>query len=143
MTCLLSPAIPATLSVQFHWLLTIFLLPWSPTQITVKLLQGIFCLIFCKSRHHLTNVSFSSFQKIIVLEEGMIITLYSLQIAQTMQRTTSWGGDWGFLGFFCFLVFVFFFKVVCSFVLYRQWYVLSVCDTDGACVVSAFLQGLA
>lgn len=62
----------------------------------VKLLQGIFCLISCNSRHHLTNDDFSCFQKIIVLEEGMIITLYSLQIAQTLLRgeLLAGGGDW-------------------------------------------------
>lgn len=61
------------------------------SQIMVKLLQGILCLISCNYRHHLTNHGFSSIQKIIVLEEGMIITLYSLKIAQTLWRTTSWG----------------------------------------------------
>lgn len=122
----------------FPWLLTVFLLTSSPTQVTVKLLQGIFCLISCNSRYPLTKHGFSCFQKIIVLEETMIITLYSLQIAEMLWKTTRLGKGTGF-----FVVVCFFLEAICFPVLDRWWYVLSVCDADSACVVSALLQGLA
>lgn len=81
----------------FPWFLVIFLLPWSPAQIVVNLLQGIFCLIPCNSGHRMTNQSFSFLQKIIVLEGGMIITLCSFLIAQTLWRAASLGWEDNFL----------------------------------------------
>lgn len=111
-------------------------MPWSSTQIMIKLLQGISCLVSCNSRYHLTNHGFSCFQKIIVLEEGIIITLCFLQVAQMLQRTTSGGRGFVLMLFVCF-------KAICLPMLDRQWYVLSLYDTEHTCVISAFLQGLA
>lgn len=72
----------------------------------VKWLQGDFRLISCNSRHYMTNCGLSYFQKDIALEEGTIITLYSLWIAQTLWRATGWGEG----GFCCVFVFS---KVIC------------------------------
>lgn len=144
MTCLLCLLFQLRYLFQFHWILTICLLPWSPTKITFKVLKRIFCLISYSSRHHLTNCGSSCFSgdysfrrghdQLILIRKFLLVDLvlwlpntrpkwplYSVQIDQTLWRTTSW-------------------RRVCFF-LFLKWYAFLGYSDSGVCCLDV-IHGL-